>query len=51
MVVMAFGVAIDPRQPKVFGHATSLWFVGIILGVFSWETVFTREGYIGANKL
>ncbi|KAJ5881315.1 uncharacterized protein N7473_012368 [Penicillium subrubescens] len=34
---------------KVFGHATSPWLVGIVLGIVSWGTAFTREGYIGAS--
>jgi hypothetical protein len=50
LIFLAFGVALDPRQAKVFGHATSPWLVGIVLGIVSWGTAFTREGYIGASK-
>jgi glycerol uptake facilitator-like aquaporin len=50
LIFLAFGVALDPRQAKVFSHATSPWFVGIVLGIVSWGTAFTREGYIGASK-
>ncbi|KAF3384401.1 hypothetical protein F1880_002658 [Penicillium rolfsii] len=49
LIFLAFGVALDPRQAKVFGHATSPWLVGIVLGIVSWGTAFTREGYIGAS--
>ncbi|OQD85827.1 hypothetical protein PENANT_c009G02731 [Penicillium antarcticum] len=49
VIFLAFGVALDPRQANVFGHATAPWFVGIVLGVVSWGTAFTREGYIGAS--
>lgn len=50
LIFLAFGVALDPRQAKVFGPATSPWLVGIVLGVVSWGTAFTRMGYIGASK-
>lgn len=51
LVFLAFGVALDPRQAKVFGHATAPWLVGVVLGIMSWGTAFTREGYIGASKI
>lgn len=50
LIFLAFGVALDPRQAKVFGPAVGPWFVGIALGVVCWATAFTREGYIGASK-
>jgi hypothetical protein len=50
LIFLAFGVALDPRQAQVFGQATAPWFVGIVLGIVSWGTAFTREGYIGASK-
>lgn len=50
LIFLAFGVALDPRQGKVFGPATGPWFVGVVLGITSWGTAFTREGYIGASK-
>ncbi|KAJ5226981.1 MIP transporter [Penicillium citrinum] len=49
LIFLAFGVALDPRQGKVFGPATGPWFVGVVLGITSWGTAFTREGYIGAS--
>lgn len=50
LIFLAFGTALDPRQANVFGSATAPWFVGIVLGITSWGTAFTREGYIGASK-
>lgn len=50
LIFLAFGVALDPRQAKIFGHATSPWFVGIVLGIVTWGTAWTRDGYIGASK-
>ncbi|KAK1144107.1 hypothetical protein N8T08_005769 [Aspergillus melleus] len=49
LIFLAFGVALDPRQAKVFGHATAPWFVGVVLGVVTWGTAWTRDGYIGAS--
>lgn len=50
LIFVAFAVALDPRRAKGFG-TTAPWFVGIILGVVSWATAFTREGYSGAGKI
>ncbi|BCR91654.1 aquaporin [Aspergillus chevalieri] len=49
LVYVAFGVALDPRQASLFGHAASPWLVGLVLGIVSWGSAFTREGYIGAS--
>ncbi|KAJ5654061.1 MIP transporter [Penicillium lividum] len=49
VIFLSFGVALDPRQAKVFGPAVGPWFVGITIGVVCWATAFTREGYIGAS--
>lgn len=51
LIFLAFGVALDPRQAKIFGHAAGPWLVGVVLGVVCWATAFTRPGYIGASKL
>ncbi|GAB1198752.1 hypothetical protein APSETT444_008081 [Aspergillus pseudonomiae] len=48
LIFLAFGVALDPRQAKIFGHAAGPWLVGVVLGVVCWATAFTRPGYIGA---
>lgn len=50
LTFLAFGVALDPRQARVFGHATAPWFVGVVLGVVTWGTAWTRDGYIGASE-
>ncbi|KAB8216171.1 aquaporin-like protein [Aspergillus novoparasiticus] len=49
LIFLAFGVALDPRQAKIFGHAAGPWLVGVVLGVVCWATAFTRPGYIGAS--
>lgn len=49
LIFLAFGVALDPRQARTFGHAAAPWFVGIALALMSWGTAWTREGYIGAS--
>lgn len=51
LIFLAFGVALDPRQAKIFGHAAAPWFVGIALALMSWGTAWTRAGYIGASML
>ena len=51
LIFVAFGVALDSRRAKVFGATAGPWFVGIVLGVVSWATAFTREGYSGAGKI
>ncbi|KAJ5798164.1 uncharacterized protein N7503_007460 [Penicillium pulvis] len=48
LVFLAFGVALDPRQAGVFGPALSPWLVGLVLGLLSWGSSFTRAGYEGA---
>ncbi|PYH98640.1 putative aquaporin [Aspergillus ellipticus CBS 707.79] len=49
LIYVAFGVALDPRQGRLFSHAASPWFIGIILGLVTWASAFTREGYSGAS--
>lgn len=50
LLFLAFGVALDPRQSKVTGAAAAPWLVGMVLGVISWGSSFTRSGYSGACK-
>lgn len=50
LVFLAFGVALDPRQAGVFGPALSPWLVGLVLGLLSWGSSFTRAGYEGAGN-
>ncbi|KAB8236685.1 aquaporin-like protein [Aspergillus alliaceus] len=44
-IFLAFGEALDPRQAKIFEHATGPGLVGVALGVVCWATAFTRPGY------
>ncbi|KAF5863975.1 hypothetical protein ETB97_008910 [Aspergillus alliaceus] len=41
-IFLAFGEALDPRQAKIFEHATGPGLVGVALGVVCWATAFTR---------
>ncbi|PYI32235.1 aquaporin-like protein [Aspergillus indologenus CBS 114.80] len=50
VVWLCFGVALDPRQARVFGPAVGPWLVGVVVGVVTWGTSFTRTGYIGASR-
>ncbi|RAL08714.1 MIP transporter [Aspergillus homomorphus CBS 101889] len=49
VVWLCFGVALDPRQAKVFGPSVAPWLVGVVVGVVTWGTAWTRVGYIGAS--
>ncbi|KAF9892120.1 hypothetical protein FE257_002526 [Aspergillus nanangensis] len=49
LVFLSFGVGLDPRQAQVYGAALSPWLVGMVLGVVSWASAFTRKGYGGAS--
>lgn len=50
LVFLSFGVALDPRQGGIFGPALSPWLVGLVLGLLSWGSAFTRAGYDGAGN-
>lgn len=47
LLFMSFGVGLDPRQRQVFGPALGPVLVGLVLGVLSFGTSFTRRGYNG----
>ena len=49
LLFMSFGVGLDPRQKKVFGPALGPIFVGLVLGIISFGTSFTRRGYNGVS--
>jgi glycerol uptake facilitator-like aquaporin len=49
LLVMSFGVGLDPRQKQVFGPALGPIFVGLTLGVVSFGTGFSRKGYNGIS--
>ncbi|KKK12989.1 hypothetical protein ARAM_000920, partial [Aspergillus rambellii] len=48
LIFLSFGVGLDPRQVQVYGAALSPWLVGLVLGVVSWGSAYTRVGYDGA---
>ncbi|GKZ32821.1 hypothetical protein AbraIFM66950_002454 [Aspergillus brasiliensis] len=49
LIFLSFGVGLDPRQVRVYGAALSPWLVGMVLGVVSLGSAYTREGYGGAS--
>ena len=49
LLFMSFGVGLDPRQKQVFGPALGPIFVGLVLGIISFATSFTRPGYNGVS--
>ena len=49
LLFMSFGVGLDPRQKQVFGPALAPILVGLVLGVVSFGTAFTRRGYNGVS--
>ncbi|PYI04020.1 MIP transporter [Aspergillus sclerotiicarbonarius CBS 121057] len=49
LIFLSFGVGLDPRQVRVYGAALSPWLVGMVLGVVSLGSAYTREGYAGAS--
>ncbi|KAG8527090.1 uncharacterized protein KY384_008519 [Bacidia gigantensis] len=50
LLFLAFGVGLDPRQKQIFGPALAPALVGLVLGVISFGTAFTKPGYGGACK-
>ena len=49
LVVIAFGVGLDPRQASIFGGILSPCLIGMILGLLVFGSSFTRPGYEGAG--
>jgi glycerol uptake facilitator-like aquaporin len=49
LLFMSFGVGLDPRQRQVFGPALGPILVGLVLGILSFGTSFTRRGYNGVS--
>ncbi|KAL2830709.1 aquaporin-like protein [Aspergillus pseudoustus] len=47
LVFLSFGVGLDPRQREVFGPALGPIFVGLIVGMCTFFTGFSRDGYTG----
>ena len=50
LLFLAFGVGLDPRQKMVFGPALAPALVGLVLGVITFGTAFSRPGYGGSCK-
>ncbi|KAJ5146131.1 uncharacterized protein N7515_000695 [Penicillium bovifimosum] len=50
LIFLSFGVGLDPRQRSVFGPALGPIFVGIVLGMCTFVTGFSRPGYTGFCK-
>lgn len=50
LIFLSFGVGLDPRQRSVFGPALGPIFVGLVLGMCTFVTGFSRVGYTGFCK-
>lgn len=49
LIFIAFGVALNPRQERIFGPALAPWLVGLTLGLLSWSSAYEKPGYAGAS--
>lgn len=49
LLFLSFGVGLDPRQKQVFGPSLAPIFVGLVLGMVTFGTSFTRPGYNGVS--
>lgn len=49
LIFISFSVGLDPRQKQVFGPTLGPIFVGLVLGIISFGTSFTRPGYHGVS--
>ncbi|KAF2688797.1 MIP transporter [Lentithecium fluviatile CBS 122367] len=49
LILIAFGVGLDPRQRDVFGPALSPILVGLAQGLCTFASSFARAGYAGAS--
>lgn len=47
LILLSFGVGLDPRQKGVFGPTLGPVFVGVSLGVCIFSTGIIRPGYTG----
>ncbi|KAJ5610417.1 hypothetical protein N7510_007136 [Penicillium lagena] len=47
LIFLSFSVGLDPRQRQVFGPALGPIFVGIILGITSFGTGYSKVGFTG----
>jgi glycerol uptake facilitator-like aquaporin len=49
LLVLAFGVGLDPRQLEIFGPANSAVLVGLSVGTTALSLSFSRPGFGGAS--
>ncbi|PSN67864.1 aquaporin-like protein, partial [Corynespora cassiicola Philippines] len=49
LVMIAFGVGLDPRQRDVFGPALSPILIGLAIALCSFASGIARQGYSGAS--
>jgi glycerol uptake facilitator-like aquaporin len=49
LLFIAFGVGLDPRQRDTFGPALGPVLVGLLVGVVSFGTAWSRPGYYGSS--
>lgn len=49
LIFIAFGVALNPRQERIYGPALAPWLVGLTLGLLSWGSAYEKPGYAGAS--
>ncbi|EEA23258.1 hypothetical protein TMatcc_002116 [Talaromyces marneffei ATCC 18224] len=49
LIFLAFGVALNPRQERIYGPALAPWLVGLALGLLSWGSGYEKPGYAGAS--
>lgn len=47
LIFLSFSVGLDPRQRTIFGPALGPILVGIVLGMCTFVTGFSRVGYTG----
>jgi len=50
LILLAFGVGLDPRQTNVISPTFAPWLVGITLGILGVASAYTRVGYSGASQ-
>ncbi|PGH04093.1 hypothetical protein AJ79_07193 [Helicocarpus griseus UAMH5409] len=50
LIFLSFGVGLDPRQRQVFGPALGPIFVGLVLGITTFGSGYSRDGYSGFCK-
>jgi glycerol uptake facilitator-like aquaporin len=49
LIFIAFGVALNPRQERIYGPALAPWLVGLTLGLLTFGSSYEKPGYGGAS--